>query len=29
MNHLKSFVDTFAELRFIAQVQFVLLISFV
>jgi hypothetical protein len=29
MNHLKRFVDTFAELRFIAQVQFVLFISFV
>jgi hypothetical protein len=29
MSKLKKFVDTFAELRVIAQVQFVLIISFV
>jgi len=29
MNELKKFVDTFAGLRFVAQVQFVLFISFV
>ena len=29
MSKLKKFIDTFALLRFIAQVQFVLIISFV
>lgn len=29
MNEMTGFVDTFAELRVVAQVQFVLFISFV